>query len=133
MAKSKANKLTPNVEKSKLLYFDLLPACKRNVFDVYIIREMLEFNSEAKYLGVTINNKLTWRQHIENMKNKIKKGIRILKKCVTFYRTIDFVKPYVDYGSLAWGGATDTHLLEVSINQLNPCTFTIKCYHSKQT
>ena len=32
----KANKLTLNMDKSKLLYFDLSPACKRNVFDVYI-------------------------------------------------------------------------------------------------
>ena len=32
----KANKLTLNVVKSKLLYFDLPPACKRNLFDVYI-------------------------------------------------------------------------------------------------
>lgn len=56
-------------------------ACKRNVFDVCINGEMLEFSSEAKYLGVTIGNKLTWCQHIENMKNKINKGIGMLKKC----------------------------------------------------
>ena len=62
----KANKLTFNVDKSKLLYFDLPPACKRNVFDVYINGEPLEFNNEAKYLEVIIDNKLTWRQHIEN-------------------------------------------------------------------
>ena len=30
----KAKKLTLNVEKSKLLYFDLLLACKRHVFDI---------------------------------------------------------------------------------------------------
>ena len=48
----KANKLTLNVDKSKLLCFDLSPACKNNVFDVYINGEPLEFNSEAKYLGV---------------------------------------------------------------------------------
>ena len=76
----KANKLTLNMEKSKLLYFDLSPACKRDVFHVYINGEPLEFNSKAKYLGVTIDNKLTWHQHIENIKNKINKGIGILKK-----------------------------------------------------
>ena len=57
----KANKLTLNVDKSKLLCFDLSPACKNNVFDVYINGEPLEFNREAKYLGVIIDNKLTWR------------------------------------------------------------------------
>ena len=24
-----------------------------------------------------------------------------------------FEKPYIDYGSLTWGGATDTHLLKL--------------------
>ena len=81
----KANKFTLNVGKSKLLYFDLPPACKRNIFDVHINGEPLEFINEAKYLEVIIDNKLTWRQHIENIKNKINKEIRILKKCVTFY------------------------------------------------
>ena len=49
----KAKKLTLNVEKSKLLYFDLLLACKRHVFDIQINGEPLEFNNEAKYFGVT--------------------------------------------------------------------------------
>ena len=30
--------------------------------------------------GVTIDNKLTWRQYIENIKNRINKGIEILKR-----------------------------------------------------
>ena len=84
----KANKLTLNVDKSKLLCFDLSPACKNNVFDVYINGEPLEFNSEAKYLGVIIDNKLTWRQHIENIKNKINNRLGILKKCVSFCRNM---------------------------------------------
>ena len=60
------------------------PACKINVFDVYINGEPLEFNNKAKYLGVTKDNKLIWRQHIENIKNKINKGIGILKKMCHF-------------------------------------------------
>ena len=116
----KANKLTLNMDKSKLLYFDLSPACKRDIFDVYINGEPLEFNSKAKYLGVTIDNKLTWHQHIENIKNKINKGIGILKQMhhllqedtlVSLFNA--FVKLYVDYGSLTWGGTTNIHLLKL--------------------
>ena len=44
----------------------------------------MEFNIKAKYLGVIIDNKLTWCQHIENIKNKIIKGIGILKKMCYF-------------------------------------------------
>ena len=61
------------MDKSKRLYFDLSLACKRNVFDVYINGGPLEFNSEAKYLGATVDNKLTWHQHIKKMKIKLTK------------------------------------------------------------
>ena len=60
-----------------------------------------------------------------------------------------FVKLYVEYRSLTWGGITNTHLLnlkrtlnkamriiafkKVSMNQLNPYIFTTKYYHLKQT
>ena len=116
----KANKLTLNVDKSKLLCFDLSPACKNNVFDAYINGEPLEFNSEAKYLGVIIDNKLTWRQYIENIKNKINKGLGILKKVRHFLQEDTlvsllnaFLKPYIDYGSLTWGITANTHLLKL--------------------
>ena len=73
------------MDKSKLLYFDLSPACKRNAFDVYINGEPLEFNTEAKYFGVSIDNKLTWCQHIENIQDRINKGIGIQKKNASLF------------------------------------------------
>ena len=108
------------MDKPKLLCFDLSPACKKNVFDIYINGEPLEFNNEAKYLGVIIDNTLTWRQHIENIKNKINKGIGIIKKIRHFLQEdtlvslfYAFLKPYIDYGSLTWGGNANTHLLKL--------------------
>ena len=108
------------MDKSKLLCFDLSPACKKNVFDVYINGEPLEFNNEAKYLGVILDNKLTWRQHIENIKNKNNKGLGIIKKMRHFLKKdtlvslfYAFLKPYIDYGSLTWGGNANTHLLKL--------------------
>ena len=66
------------------MYFDLSPACKKNVVDVYINGEPLEFNNEAKYLGIAIDNKLTWPQRIGNIKYKTNKRNGILKKMCLF-------------------------------------------------
>ena len=83
------------------------PACKKNVVDVYINGEPLEFNNEAKYLGIAIDNKLTWPQRIENIKNKTNKRNGILKKMCLFLQQDallslfnDFVKQFVHYGNL---------------------------------
>ena len=91
-----------------------------NIFDVYINGKPLEFNDEAKYLRVIIDNKLTWRQHIENIKSKINKRLGILKKMCHFLQEdrlaslfYVFLKPYIDYGSLTWGSTANTHLLKL--------------------
>ena len=115
----------------------------------------MEFNKKAKYFRVIIDNKLTWHQHIENIKNKINKGLGILKKMCHFFQEdtlvslfYAFLKPYIDYGSLTWEGTTNTHLLKLK-RTLNKAMrimafrskyesaklllFTTKYYHLKQT
>ena len=60
---------------------------------------------------------LTWEKHIQMTCSKLQKGIGIIKimqklptkqtiKTIIF----DLNKTYIDYGTLAWGGATRTHL-----------------------
>ena len=109
---------------------DLLPTCGGNVFDVYINGEPLEFNNDAKYLGLTIDQHQLkyWKDTLNSLFNA-------------------FVKSYVDYQSLTLRGVTNTHLLKLkqtlnkamrimafrSMNQVNSYTFTTKCYHLKQT
>ena len=58
-----------------------------------------------------------------------------------------FIKPYIDYGGLNWGGTVNTHHLKLkqtlnkamrvmafrSMDQLNPCIFTTKYYYLQQT
>ena len=80
----------------------------------------MEFSNEAKYLRVIIDNKLTWCQHIEKMKNKISKRLGILKQMRHFFQEdtlvslfYAFLKPYIDYGSLTWGDTANTHLLKL--------------------
>ena len=67
------------------LYFDLSPACKRNLFDVSIDGERLEFSNEAKYLGVTVDNKLNQQQHIEHIKMKLTKEYRNTKRNMSLF------------------------------------------------
>ena len=109
----KANKLTLNVKKSNLLVFDSRKSSKEKPpVKLFINDEELEQKDFAKYLGVYFNKQLSWSKHIEITNNKLHKVIGILPKPRKYVQeeTIknlfnSFLKPYIEYGNLAWGGA----------------------------
>ena len=70
-----------------------------------------------KLLGVILDDKLKWIQHISCIKNKIAKvmGIilkarKILKKTVIYQLYNSFVFPYLIYCSEVWGTASNINL-----------------------
>ena len=72
--------------------------------------------SSTKDLGLIIDNKLKWRDHIAHIKNKISRGIGIItrlkpfvnNKCVSnLYHA--FIYPYLLYCLEVWGSALDSH------------------------
>ena len=98
----------------------------KNEIEIYLDGIQLKPKDYAKYLGVYIDNKLSWQKHIQETNNKINKGIGILKimrhylqekQLLNLYSS--FVKPYIEYGSLAWGGACKTNLnkIDKSLNK----------------
>ena len=116
----KANKLTLNVKKSNLQVFNIGNNEPRKDINIYLDGEQLKPKEYAKYLGVYIDNKLSWQKHIQETNNKINKGIGILKimrhylqdkQLINLYSS--FIKPYIEYGTLAWGGACKTNLTKI--------------------
>lgn len=73
------------------------------------------------YLGVTIDNRFSWRPHIDYLHNKLKScafKLYILKSILPFnlLRTVyaALVESIISYGILAWGSASDTHLHRIT-------------------
>ena len=78
--------------------------------------EEIEYSETAKYLGVTIDDKLCWRQHL---KNKVKSAKRIMMACKTalartwgpqpkymkwLYTAV--IRPQITYGCYVWAKST---------------------------
>ena len=70
--------------------------------------------------GVTIDNKLNWAEHINQVKCKICKGVGIINKAkilltrpclVTSYYS--FLFPHLTYCIEVWGGAFDSSIIKV--------------------
>ena len=111
-----ANKLTLNVKKSNLILFRNNKKPAENL-KIKIKGGQIEEKEFTKYLGLLIDNKLTWNYHIKHANLKISKGTGILTKLRRYLskeilRTLFYasVQPHLDYGLLVWGSATSTNL-----------------------
>ena len=113
----KANKLTINVSKTK--YNSFKTKNKQAVTDksVGIGNEQLERVRCTRFLGVYINENLSWVDHIAHLRKKISRGIGIICKarrllskeaCLTLYHS--FIFPFLSYCVEVWGGTFVTHL-----------------------
>ena len=76
------------------------------------------FSEKAtKFLGISIDESLTWKHHIKNVNNKISRSLFMIKQVkhilpYTCLRTLYFslIHPYIYYGISAWGNAGSTAL-----------------------
>ena len=113
----KANKLSLNTKKSFFMIFHR-SRIKPNVINKVVIdnHELTQVNS-AKYLGVIIDHKLNWIEHILYVKSKMSKGIGIMYKARQFltkkallmlYHA--YIFPYMTYCIEVWGCASQTQL-----------------------
>ena len=116
-----SNKLSLNVNKTHFLIFRSKGMAKP------VFTESLQINGESikqdfktKFLGVILDDRLSWVYHINYIKKKIAKGIGIICRAkhllntqtlCTLYHS--FVYPYLNYAAEVWGDACDTHLLSI--------------------
>ena len=107
------NKLTLNSDKTKyMVYANKKKRFCDSVDNIYINDRKIDRVRSIKFLGVTINDKLTWEDHKIYIKKKIARNLGIMYKCrrimdnkelVSMYNC--FVLPYLLYCLPLWGGS----------------------------
>ena len=104
-----ANKLTLNVDKTKFMIFK--PRQKRTSvkFRVILNNNVIEQVKEIVFLGLVVDEHLTWKRHVAHVANKISKSIGIIRRASPYpqkssLRTLYFsmIYPYLQYCSLVW-------------------------------
>ena len=80
--------------------------------------------SEGKYLGVVINDTLSFSTHISNISSKISKTIGIMYRIRSFVPESALLKlyysliyPYLSYCNVIWGDTHDIHLNKLLLLQ----------------
>ena len=118
----KANKLSPKVKKTHYMVFSnkRIPA----KIDLMIDNERKCETCKTKFLGVIIDNKLTWKVHINYISGKIARGIGViikaqkyLNKDTLLYLYYSFIYPYLTYCNQVWGNTCKTYLEKIIIQQ----------------
>ena len=124
------NKLTLNIKKSNFVIFrprqkKINAAVDIKIFDNQQSKLVsLDCKDYVKYLGLIIDSKLSWKNHIDNISLKISKTIGLFAKLrhfvpqktlLTLYWSL--VHPYLSYGLSAWGQASEEHLKKLLILQ----------------
>ena len=80
--------------------------------------------SEHRLLGITIDNKLRWDSHINNVCKTVSRRVFLLSK-LRYFVDIDtrklffnaHIKPHIDYASVVWDGCSD--VLRKTLNSLH--------------
>ena len=108
----KANRLTLNTSKTFFMVFHRGKRKCLGDMGLYIDGIEIKETPTMKYLGVIIDAKLNWVSHITYVKNKIAKGIGIIKKARPFLNKSSlsnlyytFIYPYLIYCVEVWGSA----------------------------
>lgn len=105
----KVNKLSLNVKKSKYMIFHK-PQKKIKQLHLTMNGSTIERVSEFDFLGLTLDENLNWKKHINKISNKISRCIGILNRLKYFlplnarlliYSSL--ILSYLNLGILAWG------------------------------
>jgi len=113
-----ANKLTLNYNKSNFLIIDYKQNSPSLSLNLHSPFGTIKTASKAKYLGVILDEKLNFSEHIISIEKKVSRSVGILGKLkhyLTKQKTLlslyyFLIQSQFTYGSIAWGNTYLTHL-----------------------
>ena len=117
------NKLSLNYNKSSYMIMgNRLSA--RNSFNLLINSNIIPRSNTVKYLGVILDNKLTWQPHIDNISKKLSKCCSMFFK-LRYYVPLSTLKvlyygmfnSVLQYSLINWGRASLCHVQKIKILQ----------------
>ena len=81
-----SNRLTLNAKKTKFLIFGRKKGKYNQNFHVQINDEHVKQVPSAKFLGLTINERLSWKEHMMNLLSKIQRNLGFIYKIKKIFK-----------------------------------------------
>jgi len=118
-----ANKLTLNVDKCNYMIFgSKIKDCESP--DISINNIKLNRVTSTKFLGIYIDDKLTWNVHISELSKTVARKLGIMNKAksclpkkllLTLYHSL--IYPHLSYGIVVWGSVSEQKLNSLFVKQ----------------
>jgi hypothetical protein len=116
-----------NVSKSTALLFAKTTRCIQRRRPVQLFGEPIQWVDTARYLGVTLDTRLTWSAHVNHVGRKAAQRLGVLgpllnrrsglsiKNGVLLYKQL--IRPIMDYACPIWRSAAHTHVRKLQLLQ----------------
>ena len=116
-----ANKLSVNVGKTNYMLFGRKGVKIPNDSCILYLNDTpIQRVKSVRFLGVILDENISWLSHISHVKNKIAKGLGIISKARKFLKMksllslyYSFIYPYLTYCIEVWGSAFKTYLTPI--------------------
>ena len=109
------NGLALNLKKTNYMIFSRQKI--HNTRNLFIANTLIERKTEARFLGVVVDDKLSWSQHIKCIKSKMSRYVGIMFKIKRFLPTQarlqifhSFVQSHLNFCSLVWVFSTKANI-----------------------
>lgn len=119
-----SNKLSLNINKSKFILFGNKKVNPSTLVELSIENVKLERVQQYTFLGVKIDQNLSWKSHINHVRSKTARTLGILRKTryglnlrSLFLIYCTLLLPYLTYCVETWGNTYKTNLNPLSIMQ----------------
>ena len=118
------NKLTLNISKTNFMLFTNHNVQSPSDIKICIKGQNIERVKVTKFLGVLIDEKLSWKEHISLVHNKICKSLSILYKIRTIFDShilrllyCSLILPYLTYCTEIWGNNHKSYIHSILLLQ----------------
>ena len=113
------NKLSVNFKKT---HFMIITSKRKNIPVINIAN--VKQKSYIKYLGIFLDEHLSWEYQIKHVNNKIAKNVGIITK-LRYYLDLSMLKqlyytlvyPYLNYGIMSWGNTYTSKMNKIRTKQ----------------
>ena len=120
------NKLTVNLDKTKCMYFGKGLYEENHMLEVNVNGVKLEFVKSFSYLGITIDTKLQFNEHIKNATRNAGHKVYMLSRirhCINKKTALAIFKsmilPYLEYGNIFYGTCSEFNKYKLQVIQNN--------------